>query len=399
MENAAHAKTLSNTACAFTLMPVLPQEDPERVDQRTREWMDSVQPRNALERDLTAQGASLTMDIERAHRLAVGHMARRVVIAARLRTRRVPKRLRKQIEELGRRLLYIVGPEDIKVDKQPPGDDCPGLLVAELEDTAEGCRWLLERWAEYRRLLDTRAKWEEPVLIRFIRLQGKRLVESVYDPVLNSIFLAWDVIVPNYARVEWEEYREERLILDPAYNHRLQWKEIAPRPKDVSEAWAVLYAIVDEHVGRLEELLAQNEAIEAIEDPTWMDRAAMDCSAAFERHRRYQSAKTRELHKTLDTLIKMRNSEFGTEGVASGQWPVASEGEGQMTDGECQMADGRGREARGRSRCRRTAWVKLWDKIPILSLRIQQTTRLESCPTRRWKRRAERGRQRATSRA
>ena len=188
-------------------------------------------------------------------------------------------------------------------------------------------------------------KWEEPVLIRFIRLQGKRLVESVYDPVLNSIFLAWDVIVPNYARVEWEEYREERLILDPAYNHRLKWKEIAPRPKDVSEAWAVLYAIVDEHVGRLEELLAQNEAIETIEDPTWRDRAAMDCSAAFERHRRYQSAKTRELHKTLDTLCKLRKAEFGMEGVASGQWPVASEGEGQMTDGQEEVASGEWRVA------------------------------------------------------
>ena len=80
----SRANALKHGLHAFTLMPVLPQEDPERVDQRTREWMDSVQPQNALERDLTAQGASLTMDIERAHRLAVGHMARRVVMAARL---------------------------------------------------------------------------------------------------------------------------------------------------------------------------------------------------------------------------------------------------------------------------------------------------------------------------
>ncbi len=140
---------------AFTLMPTLPSEDPQRIDERIQEWMDNVQPRNARERELTAQGAWLTIDIERTQRLGTGHMARRVVIAARKREQESPKRLRKQIEELGRRLLYIAGPEDIKVDKQPPGDDCPGLLVAELEDTAEGCRWLLERWAEYRNLLDT----------------------------------------------------------------------------------------------------------------------------------------------------------------------------------------------------------------------------------------------------
>ena len=304
-------------------MPVLPHEDPERVDERTREWMDSVQPRNALERDLTAQGASLTLDIERAHRLAVGHMARRVVIAARCCTRRVPKRLRKQIEELGRRLLYIAGPEDIKVDKQPPGDDCPGAAGRRTRrhrrglPLAAGAVGRIPQPAGRANRVGRAESWSGS--------SGSRANGSSsrsYDPVLNSIFLAWDVLMPNYARVEWESYREERSILDPALTHRLQWREIAPRPKDVSEAWAVLYAIVDEHVGRLEELLAQNEAIETIEDPTWRDRAAMDCSAAFERHRRYQSAKTRELHKTLDTLVKMRNSEFGTEGVC--QWPVAS---------------------------------------------------------------------------
>ena len=131
---------------------------------------------------------------------------------------------------------------------------------------------------EYGNLLDHRSKWEEPVLIRFIRLQGKRLVQSVYDPVLHSIFLAWDVLVPNYAKVEWESFQEEKPITDPACNRRLQWREIAPRPRDGAEAWAVLSAIVAEHVGRLKELLAQNQAIEAIEDPTWADRAAMDAA-------------------------------------------------------------------------------------------------------------------------
>ena len=303
---------------AYTIMPVLPHEDPERVDERTREWMDSVQPRNALERDLTAQGASLTIDIERAHRLAVGHMARRVVTAARCSRAESPNGCASRSRSWAAGCSTSPGRKTSRSTSSRPATIAPGLLVAELEDTAEGCRWLLERWAEYRNLLDGRTEWEEPILVRFIRLQGKRLVEAVFDPVLNSIFLAWDVLMPNYAKVEWESYREERSILDPALTHRLQWREIAPRPKDASEAWAVLYAIVDEHVGRLEELLAQNEAIETIEDPTWRDRAAMDCSAAFERHRRYQSAKTRELHKTLDTLIKMRKSEFGTEGTIEG---------------------------------------------------------------------------------
>jgi hypothetical protein len=324
----------------------LAQENPKRLDDRTQEWIDDVQPRNAIERDLTAQAARLTLDIERAERIGMPHLAHRVLIAARLRTRKLSARRRKQVHELGRRLLYVAGPEEVKVDKQALGDDAPGLPVGELEESAEGCRWLLERWAEYRNLLDHRSKWEEPVLIRFIRLQGKRLVESVFDPVLNSIFLAWDVLVPNYAKVEWESFQEEKPITDPAYNHRLQWREIAARPSNAAEARAVLSAIVAEHVGRLEELLAQNQAIEAIEDPTWADRAALDCSPAFERHRRYQSAKTRELLRTLETLRKMRNSECGM-----------GDGEGEMADGKSQMADGKmpkGRWRRMEGRWRRT---------------------------------------------
>jgi len=170
-------------------------------------------------------------------------------------------------------------------------------------------------------------------LIRFIRLQGKQVVESVYDPALNSIFLAWDVLVQKYAKEEWESFREERPLTDPAYNHRMHWHEIARRPSDPAEAWAVLYAIVNQHVGRLKELLTRNEAIEAVEDPDWADRAALDCSPAFERHRRYQSAKTRELLRTLDTLCKIRNAEFG---MRNGE---KADGKCRMADDKCQMAD------------------------------------------------------------
>src|SRR5208337_29836 len=141
-------------------------------------------------------------------------------------------------------------------------------------------------------------------------------------------------------------FREERPTTDPAYNHRLHWSEIAPRPSDPAEAWAVLSAIVNQHVGRLKELLARNEAIEAAEDPDWADRAALDCSPAFERHRRYQSAKTRELLRTLDTLRRMRKAEFGIrnreEEMADGKCQMA-DGKCQMADGKCQMADDRGR--------------------------------------------------------
>jgi len=341
-KSSARGNALKHGMAALTIMPGLPQEDPKQFEERIQEWDSDVQPQNAVERDLVRQAARLSLAIERGERIETAHMARRVRMAGRMRTQKLSTRRRKQVRELGRRLLYVAGPEEVKVDKQPLWADDPGLLVSELEESAEGCRWLLERWAEYRNLLDRRSKWEEPVLIRFIRLQGKQVVESVYDPALNSIFLAWDVLVQKYAKEEWESFREERPTTDPAYNHRLHWREIAPRPSDPAGAWEVLYAIVDQHVGRLKELLAENLDIEAAADPDWADRAALDCSPAFERHRRYQSAKTRELLRTLDTLRKMRNAEFGMRngkaGMAEGGCRAADD-EWQMADDEWQMAD------------------------------------------------------------
>ncbi len=72
-----------------------------------------------------------------------------------------------------------------------------------------------------------------------------------------------------------------------------------------------------------------HEEIEAEEAAERYDRAALDCSAESERHRRYQSARHRELMQTLETLRRMRNGEWGSRKCG---W--------QMSDGGWQMSDG-----------------------------------------------------------
>ncbi len=98
------------------------------------------------------------------------------------------------------------------------------------------------------------------------------------------------------------------------------------------------------HVGKLKKLLARNEAIEAADDRDWADCAALDCSPEFKRHQRYQSAKTRELLRMLDTLCKMRNAGFG---MRNGKAPMAADDEGQMANDGCRMADDECQEAEG----------------------------------------------------
>src|SRR5208337_5431401 len=112
------------------------------------------------------------------------------------------------------------------------------------------------------------------------------------------------------------------------------YREIAPPPSDKNAALILICSVIERHVGRLEELLAEHEQIEAAEAAERYDRAALDCSPAFERHRRYQSARHRELIRTLETLRRMRNSECATgNGVA------------EKADGKCRVADDRGQMA------------------------------------------------------
>ena len=307
-----------------------------------------MQPSNQAELDQVCQAARLTLAIERAERLEMAHMNQRIRDAAHSRAQEVNPRLLEDIQELGRRLLYIAAAEEVKVPRQPLWADDPRLLVARLEASAEGCRWLLARWAEFRILLDRGCRWDTPALLRCIRLQGKQVAESVYDPALNVLFVAWDVLVPKFAAEEWENFREERFRDDPSFNHRQRWREIVARPGNAAEAWEVLYGIIENHVESLNELLAANEAREAVADDDWADRAALDLSAGFERLRRYQSAKTRELQRTLETLWKMRNGECG---MRNGEAEMA-DGEGQMADDKGQMADEQRADGGGRLRGR-----------------------------------------------
>src|SRR5208337_1141514 len=122
------------------------------------------------------------------------------------------------------------------------------------------------------------------------------------------------------------------------------YREIAPAPSDKTAALILICSVIERHVGRLEELLAEHEEIEADEAAERYDRAALDCSRAFERHRRYQSARHRELLRTLETLRKMRNSECGM-GNREGEM---ADGKCQMADGECQMADDKCQKADGK---------------------------------------------------
>lgn len=85
---------------------------------------------------------------------------------------------------------------------------------------------------------------------------------------------------------------------------RRPWRELGPRRRDKVEALRRIRSVMDEHVERLENPPAEHEEIEADKAAERYNCAALECSKKFGRNRRYQSARTRELMRTLEWMIQ-----------------------------------------------------------------------------------------------
>ncbi len=331
----AKLNAITHGLTARTIMPVLPQENPKELEDRTQQAITAMKPRNPLEHDLVCRAVRHSRDLDRAERVVTAHLAHRVRMAAWSGPETVSARQLKKVHELGSKLFFNDGIGPGYPDSS--ADDEPAVIVRRLEESAEGCRWLLARWAELRNVLDRKAAWSDPEIIRFVGLLGKRSIEAHFDPELNSLFHAFDALGHRIGHKFWNDRRDKLPLGYIGGFQFVPYREITPVPSDETEAMILICSVIEQHVGRLEELLAEHEEIEAEEAAVRYDRAALDCSPEFERHRRYQSARHRELMRTLEAFRKMRIADFG---MGNGEAEKAA-GKCQMSDGKCQMADGK----------------------------------------------------------
>jgi hypothetical protein len=281
----------------------MPQEDPKELAGRVQQWIDDWQPRNAIEHELVSRAARLSFLLERLERADTAHIARRARMGSAPLAGASSKRM-EQVAGLARKLLYHQG-ERFAMQAGPPWPDNPAAFLRGLEETFEGCRWLLERWLQFRNLQGVGAAWTLADQHRFIRLQGKEGAEAINDPELNRIFLAWEVIADGMGQTYWKARHDSISLKDPGLGYHQVWREIAPRPADLAEAQQVLDGIIACEISRLEALLAEYDVLAAGEAAEIADRAAFDGSAEFDRLRRYQTARARELLRTIDVLVKL----------------------------------------------------------------------------------------------
>jgi hypothetical protein len=313
--SAARAKlnALKDGSHAKTVRRVLPQERAVDLDDRINKWINELNPRNDAERELVIEAAELAWSIDRTKRIETARMAERV----RQAQLKADQQRHKEVGELGRRLLYNTEAKPLPTPARR-WEDNPAAFLKGLENSAEGCRWLLDHWIALRVLLDHISAWTYGDMYRLIRLLGKYPVEAINDPKLNAIFLAWDALLPGSAERFWKECKKCKPVHDPGFSDFGRWREIAERPADAAAATKFFESLMDEQVAGLEELLEVHEEI-AGDDPSELaDCESFDGSAEGERLRRSLTAQRRELRQTLELLMKMRKSEDNAHAACDG---------------------------------------------------------------------------------
>ena len=287
---------------------VAPQEDPAELAARIQAWIDEYQPMGVVERDLIERAARLSWTLDRAERHEAAILARRV------RAAMIDNQAERAAEVAGlaRKLLYMCG-KRATPGSGPAWDDDPAVFAAALERSPEGTRWLIERWTEIRLLIDSGAAWTFADQFRFIRLLGKRPIDAVDDPELNAIVLAWEAIEENWGVAFWNKMRDATPSDDPAFSAWRVWRALAAPAESPEAGWSLLRAIVDRELERLNERLEILEEVDGADALELAERALFCASDGAERLRRFQTARARELLRTLDAIAKLRKAAAGLE--------------------------------------------------------------------------------------
>jgi hypothetical protein len=289
-------------------IPVLPGEDQDAFRRRVEDFIDALQPRNAVELALTEQAALATWKIARGERAA----AARAGAALRAAEAAAGRAHQDEVAALGHWMTaYDLRAKQeagkalfpyLSQDRHDPfarGRGEPRHIVLKLEATAEGCQMLIDQWAKLRVWLDRGVDWRTNELIAALQMLGQR--------PLGQDAIAWqgwlEPILPEGDPEGIAELRRQMLRqLDDGL------------PEDPAGRRAALLRRVDEETERLLERQAGHRRREAADRAELAGRLAVDTSAEGELMRRYQLDNDRKLDRALNGLVKLRRAGVGVAG-------------------------------------------------------------------------------------
>ncbi len=296
---------------------VLPGEDAARLEARVAAWKEDVQPRTTMEDYLVERAAHVSWQLDRADRTIAARLTGLIAEAPLNRAALEAD----QVADLAFRLfwhprgpiaLYPQFPQRPVTPRTSRPETVenalnPARIVNGLEALPSGCQWLLDRWAELRKLLDDGLKWQPPDRLRAIRLLGRQPTDALDDERVLSIYLACNAMDPGGPSSFGDVVHEMDDAELKAFAERIAGRRAQQRqPAGPDAGQAALRAIIEQAVSRLQALVAGHRERQALSLPAWLDGQAFDDSVEGERMRRYQQSHSRTLNSTIHTLFKVR---------------------------------------------------------------------------------------------
>ena len=147
--------------------------------------------------------------------------------------------------------------------KPDPGDpDQPANLVCELELSAMGCCWLIERWQELRDHITSGGFWRSEDRLYAIRLLGRQPLDAAKDRRVADIFAASNALrrVGKPFDDLGSDMGEDELAAGYRQDVRARFKDLA-RPDEIEKARQILIELADEKIAEIEVLLDRHDAV------------------------------------------------------------------------------------------------------------------------------------------
>ncbi len=300
-----------------------PEDDPSGPPEAFREslagWIGDLKPKGIVEQILSERACRAAWNLRRCDRYEDAMAAKRDRDAA----DRYDLDQAARADALGRRLVT----RTLDTDGNPlPDAEDPAPLVNELRTTAAGVDWLLERWGELGRAISESGDWDDAREFAAIRMLGVRL-EAVGDhPIARKI-------APT-ARIGGKQLLGSvfgspatRGLLDAAAeagesgigDTKTLWTEcflaIAHRAQDranptlAAARLKTLRSVVVSERAKLARLMRRTLKARAAEDRAGAaDRSLFDESRSLSLRLRYATDASRDLHRTIADLLKLRKA-------------------------------------------------------------------------------------------
>jgi hypothetical protein len=294
---------------------ILPNEDPTEFQALHDAWFDHDRPTDPGHVAALDSLVLAAWRLKRCARQEAAVLTQRVLDAAAAHDRDADD----QAAAVGQ--LLLGGPPD--EGPQPPEDD-PESLLAQLQASAAGAAWLLDRWAELKEQLLRYQCWDAAALAAAIRLAGGR-PDDPADPAAAALFAAALAAhpAPRMFHERWSRQvgRDAAAVFLDAFPPR----EVPVDPAGGREA---LGRLIDGEVARLEERKRTDlDPLAASERAAAADRAMFDNSPAAVLLRRYMTACEREYHRALAEVLKFRKERPPVTEIEAEPQPPAADPE------------------------------------------------------------------------